>query len=169
MGVPLNLPLLPKSAMEHEFKLDLYLTDAPGQNGHALAHTSWQIVRPRHVENLTAGLVNADDVLAAGVSNETGQVKFTAEQEKIISEEFCKRPGNIWIVYVGHVIRLDLEPENPAWSDDDKHLRALNALDFSDAQHIVKSMGSEPQDSPRAKRDLKAIGAALYQKLKGGK
>jgi hypothetical protein len=89
-------------------------------------------------------------VLAEGISDEKGKVILSEEQEKLLGECYFKRPGCLWITYQGQTAQLDVMPESPDWSDEDKLLHALSSLSYADEVQGGKRAGSSPSDIVRA-------------------
>lgn len=148
MEVP--FPKMPKINIDpFPFKLDLRLVDIPGPNGHAIAHVPWKIVKPRMLADFTAGLVDPEDVLVEGTTDDEGRVKLTKEQEDMLGEHYFKSPGCLWISYAGHCAQLNVEPESPEWSKEEQLMRALAALGYSDEVQRGSILGTSPSDIER--------------------
>ncbi len=163
------LPKLPAVPMPlHDMKFNFHLGDSPGLNGHGLAHTPWKIVRPANPEELAGmALVNPLSVLAEGISDDKGHVKLTAEQEKSLAKEFSERPVNIWMMYPGQAVQLEVHQEQPDWTEEQKMLYALSAMDYSDDLYTSKYGEEARHDKKRGLKDmLLRSGDALYNKLK---
>ena len=152
----------------HDMKFNFHLGDSPGLNGHGLAHTPWKIVRPANPEELAGmALVNPLSVLAEGISDDKGHVKLTAEQEKSLAKEFSERPVNIWMMYPGQAVQLEVHQEQPDWTEEQKMLYALSAMDYSDDLYTSKYGEEARHDKKRGLKDmLLRSGDALYNKLK---
>jgi type VI secretion system secreted protein VgrG len=113
------------------------------------------------------GLVNQRSVLMEGISDDKGNVKLTAEQEKQLAKEFSERPANIWMMYPGQAVQLEVHQEQPDWTDEQKALYALSAMDYSDDLHTSKYGEEAAHDRKRGLKDmLLSSGNELYKKLK---
>jgi type VI secretion system secreted protein VgrG len=147
------------------FKLVLRLVDIPGPNATPLSGVPWKIVRPRVLVDFLAGIIDPDDVLVEGVSNEEGKITLTDEQEKLLGEHHFKSPGCLWIAYSGQFAQLNITPESPDWRDEEKLMHALAGLGYSDAPQQGRRLGTSPSDIKRAVagHDLKNSAALLGQ------
>jgi uncharacterized protein (DUF2345 family) len=121
-----GLPRFPKTAFDPKpLKFKIRLQDLPGPESAALAHTSWEILR-------LAGGSTKDRVIAKGETDANGNVNLTAMQEKKLAVAYARNPNDIWISYPGQVRRLDVTTAQEDWSEADKAVQALAAMDYAD-------------------------------------
>jgi len=119
------LPQMPKSAMKPtKRKFDLMLTATPGKNGTPLSNLDWRIVR--------LGASQRDRVIVQGRTDDQGKLALTSMQELRLSVAVAKWPSDLTLLAPGVQRKLDLYSEQPDWTDQQKNLHALAALDFSD-------------------------------------
>jgi len=139
------MPKLPRSEMEKrplEFKIRL--ADTPGPNGHALANTPWKIAYGEMPDGLS--FVDAKKMVAQGLTDADGNVVLTKAEQEELAAACAHHPDRTWLVYPGHVARVDVQTESPEWDAKKKLLHALHAADFSSNLHAsVFSDGALPQ------------------------
>lgn len=128
------LPRLPRSELpKRPLQFDLRLADTPGPNGHALGNTPWKIATGDKPDGLA--LIADDALVAQGRTGDDGKVALTAAQEEALAAAYAAHPDHTWLVYPGHVARLDVRTESPDWDEKQKLLHALHAADFSPDLH----------------------------------
>ncbi|KQQ39235.1 hypothetical protein ASF61_22260 [Duganella sp. Leaf126] len=128
------MPELPRSTLPvREMAFKLRLADTPGPNGHPLSNTPWKIA----IGAMPDGMAYVDDkqLLASGKTDDDGNIKLTADQEKQLAVAYAGHPDSTWIVYPGHVARLRVAEESPDWTEKEKLFHALHAADFSAGLH----------------------------------
>lgn len=160
------LPALPRSEMVKKLmSFKLRLADTPGPNGHPLAETPWKIAVGAQPDGL--GDVDEKKLVAQGKTDADGNIKLTATEEEKLSDMYARYPDSTWVVYPGHVVKLNVETEAPDWDSQKKMLQALNAADFSPALHHSR-LGDGAQEQLRyAKQAYELIESAeLYSKIK---
>lgn len=139
------MPKLPRSEQEKrplEFKMRL--ADTPGPNGHALANTPWKIAYGAVPDGL--GFVDDKQLIAQGLTDADGQVVLTQGEQDELAAAYALHPDCTWLVYPGHVARVDVQTESPDWDVKQKLLHALHAADFSPDLHAsVFGEGALPQ------------------------
>jgi hypothetical protein len=109
------------------------LADTPGPNGHALANTPWKIAYGEMPDGLN--FVDDEKLIAKGLTDVEGHISLTGTEEANLASAYAQHPDHTWLVYPGHVVRLDVQTESPEWDEKQKLLHALNASDFSPDLH----------------------------------
>ncbi|MDG1583394.1 type VI secretion system tip protein VgrG, partial [Pseudomonas sp. GOM6] len=133
-----------------EYQFNIQLQDIPGDEGFALVHTPWRILRGTDT-----------DVVFEGMSDEQGRIKLDAAQQKELSKLYSSNPSDLWLAYPGQQIALRLHLEQPDW-DEDRHARS--ALDFTDC--LTRSPGAtSPLELERSHQDSSCT-SDLYSHLK---
>ena len=160
------LPALPRSEMVKKLmKFKLRLADTPGPNGHPLANTPWKVAFGSKPGGL--GEVEAKDLVAEGKTDIDGNIKLDAAAEEKLSEAYSSHPDSTWIVYPGHVVKLNVETEAPEWDNKKKLLQALNAADFSPMLHQSRlDDGANSQITYAKQAYAITESAGLYPKIK---
>ena len=160
------MPKLPRSELEKRpLQFKMRLADTPGPNGHALANTSWKITYGDMPDGLS--FVDEEKLIAQGLTDAEGNVRLTKAEEEKLAETYARHPDGTWIVYPGHVARVDVQTESPDWDARKKLLHALHAADFSPDLHAsVLADGVSPQTS-YAKEALEAAASSgIFPKVK---
>ena len=159
------LPKLPRSELEKrplEFKMRL--ADTPGPNGHALANTPWKITYGEMPDGL--GLIEDKRLIAKGQTDGEGNVMLSSAEEEALAAAYATHPDRTWLVYPGHVVRIDVRTESPDWDAKEKLLHALDAADFSPDLHVsVFGEGAMPQ-TRYAKEALEVSSSGIFPKVK---
>jgi type VI secretion system secreted protein VgrG len=140
------LPKLPKSESKPKpLKFDLMLTALPGPNATPLSNYDWKIVR--------SGASARDRVIIEGRSDKKGKLQMTAAQEQRLSVAVARWPNDLRLIGPGIVRPLNIYDEHDDWSDSQKTLHALAALDFSEepGTHIA---------TPESKKERTRAGEA---------
>jgi uncharacterized protein (DUF2345 family) len=149
------LPVMPSSqpALE-KLKLNLKLSDMPGNHGTPLANRDWEIVQLKpssidqdetHTAALSLNPDNWETVHFKGTSQANGELGLTDEQQKKIWEIARKHSGMIWLVH-----GLQATPVSPSlWTSQAPHNQeriatALNhAPDSNQLDDIEKDLLNE--------------------------
>ena len=128
------LPKLPRSALEQvplEFRMRL--ADTPGPNGHPLANTPWVIACGEMPYGL--GSIDEEQQIAQGRTDDKGNITLTKDEQDRLAAAYAQQPDRTWLVYPGHVARVDVHTESSDWDEKKKLLQALHAADFSTDLH----------------------------------
>jgi hypothetical protein len=139
------VPKLPRSALaERPLQFNMRLADTPGPNGHALGSTPWKIVAGEKPDGLA--FIDDDRLVAEGLTDDDGNVVLTTDAQEELAAAYAAHPDGTWLVYPGHVVRIDVQTESPEWDEKQKLLQALHAADFSlDLHASVLADGALPQ------------------------
>jgi len=139
------MPKLPRSELpKRALQFKMRLADTPGPNGHPLANTEWAIA---HGE-MPYGLGSIDDKqrIAQGRTDDQGNITLTEDEQDRLAVAYAQHPDRTWLVYPGHVARVDVRTESPDWDAKEKLLHALHAADFSaDLHPSLFGNGALPQ------------------------
>lgn len=159
------LPKLPRSELEKRpLQFKMRLADTPGPNGHALANTPWKIAYGEMPDGL--GFVDEKKLIAQGVTDDEGNVALTSAEEEALASAYALNPDRTWLVYPGHVVRVDVRTESPDWDAKEKLLHALHAADFSSDLHpSIFGEGAMPQ-TRYAKEALGVSSSGIFPKVK---
>lgn len=129
------MPKLPRSELEKRpLQFKMRLADTPGPNGHALADTSWKITYGEMPDGLN--FVEDEKLIAKGHTDAKGYISLTTAEEENLASVYAQHPDHTWLVYPGHVVRLDVRTESPEWDEKQKLMHALHAADFSPDLHV---------------------------------
>lgn len=139
------VPELPRSELaERPLQFNMRLADTPGPNGHALGSTPWKIVAGEKPDGLA--FVDDGQLVAQGLTDEDGNVVLTEQVQQELAATYAAHPDRTWLVYPGHVVRIDVQTESFEWDEKQKLLQALHAADFSlDLHASVLADGALPQ------------------------
>lgn len=139
------VPKLPRSELaQRPLQFNMRLADTPGPNGHALGSTPWKIVVGEKPDGLA--FVDDDQLVAQGLTDDDGNVVLTEVAQGELAAAYASHPDHTWLVYPGHVVRVDVQTESPDWDEKQKLLQALHAADFSlDLHASVFADGALPQ------------------------
>ncbi|QYF92755.1 type VI secretion system tip protein VgrG [Massilia sp. PAMC28688] len=119
------MPQLPKSSTKPvPLKFDLMLTALPGLDAIPLGNYDWQIVR--------MGAAKKDRIIVQGVSDDEGKLKLTPAQELRLSVAVARWPSDIYVIGPGIERPLIIYDQKDDWTESQKTLHALAALDFSE-------------------------------------
>ena len=159
------LPKLPRSELEKRpLQFKMRLADTPGPNGHALANTPWKIAYGEMPDGL--GLIDDKRLIAKGLTDGEGNVVLSSAEEEALAAAYATHPDRTWLVYPGHVVRVDVRTESPDWDAKEKLLHALDAADFSPDLHMsVFGDGAMPQ-TRYAKEALEVSSSGIFPKVK---
>jgi type VI secretion system secreted protein VgrG len=160
------LPKLPRSELaKRPLNFRMRLADTPGPKGHALSHTPWKIVHGEIPDGLN--FVDDEKLIAQGTTDAEGNIKLTKAEEDELAAAYARQPDRTWLVYPGHVARVDVQTESPEWDDKKKMLHALHAADFSPDLHpSLFGDGVLPQ-TRYAKEALEAASSSgIFPKVK---
>jgi uncharacterized protein (DUF2345 family) len=146
-GLEYSLPKLPKSATKPEsLKFDLLLTSLPGSIATPLSQCNWQIVR--------AGGQARDRVIVQGCTDDQGKLKMTPAQELRLSVAVARWPNDLMLIGPGMARPFELYKQRDDWSQGDKTLHALAALDFSEVPRTHISTKTSQKEIVRAGQGL---------------
>lgn len=139
------MPKLPRSELiKRTIQFRIRLADTPGPNGHALTDTPWKITYGDMPDGLS--LIDEKKTVAQGLSDAKGNLLLTGVEEEELAAMYASHPDNTWLVYPGHVVRLNVQTESSDWDEKQKLLQALNAADFSPDLHAsTYADGALPQ------------------------
>jgi len=159
------LPKLPRSELEKRpLQFKMRLADTPGPNGHALANTPWKIAFGEMPDGL--GLIDDKKLIAKGLTDGDGNVVLSSSEEEALAAAYAMYPDRTWLVYPGHIVRIDVRTESPDWNAKEKLLHALDAADFSPDLHAsVFGDGAMPQ-TRYAKEALEVSSNGIFPKVK---
>ena len=164
MGVPLVLPVMPRSALpDVPAKFNLMLMDVPGPAGLPLANADWRIVRAQDADS---ALMISEKILT-GTSDAEGKINLTADAEKQLKQAYDQTPNQLWVAYESQVRELVIAKESDGWSNTEKMNHALDAMGYSDSFGLVVDESSANFYAPTAKTEHKTSTAdALLKKIK---
>ncbi len=140
------LPKLPKSSFKpKQLQFDLMLTTLPGPDATPLGQYKWQIVR--------MGAAARDRVIVEGRTDDMGKLTMTTAQELRLSVAVARWPNDLQLLAPGIERPLNIYDEQSDWSNGQKTLHALAALDFSSepGTHIA---------TPESKKERERAGEA---------
>jgi uncharacterized protein (DUF2345 family) len=160
------MPKLPRSELpERPLQFKMRLADTPGPNGHPLANTPWKIAYGEMPDGLN--LIDEKKLIAQGLTDAEGKVKLTKAEEDSLAKTYAQHPDRTWIVYPGHVARVDVHTESAEWDDKKKLLHALHAADFSPDLHAsVLGDGVQPQTLYAKEAFEAAASSSIFPKVK---
>jgi len=160
------MPKLPRSELpERPLQFKLRLADTPGPNGHALANTPWKLAYGEMPDGLN--FVDEKKLIAEGLTDTQGKIKLTKAEEENLAAAYAKHPDHTWIVYPGHVARLDVHTESAEWDEKKKLLHALDAADFSPDLHAsILNDGVAPQTHYAKEAFEAAASSTIFPKVK---
>jgi len=142
------------------------LADTPGPNGHALAHTPWKIGYGEMPDGLN--FVGDEKLIATGLTDAQGHISLTAAEEENLAAAYAQHPDHTWLVYPGHVARIDVQTESSEWNEKQKLLHALHAADFSPDLHasiFSEGAGSQTRYAKEAFGNITST--KIFPKVKG--
>jgi type VI secretion system secreted protein VgrG len=162
------MPSMPKSSMPvRDLDFKFMLTDVPGSAAHPLAHAPWKLARSAHAPEGMAWIED-EQLIAAGESDQSGHICLDAAQKKALSEAYCRHPNDIWLVYPGHAVKVNVDQEHADWSPDEKLLQAMSAADFSVDVHAHRHQAGSRDELQYARQATQTQSdQALTGKLKG--
>ena len=160
------MPKLPRSELaKRPLEFKMRLADTPGPNGHALAHTPWKISYGEVPDGLN--FVDDEKLIAQGLTDADGNVVLTKTQEEDLATAYAQNPDRTWLVYPGHVARVDVQTESSEWDEKQKLLQALHAADFSPDLHAsVFGEGALPQTRYAKEAFEAASSSVIFPKVK---
>ena len=160
------LPKLPRSALpQRAMQFKMRLMDTPGPNGHPLGNTPWKIAIREQPEGLQ--LIDDENLLAEGVTDDDGHVRMTPDDEKKLAEAYAVHPDHTWLVYPGQVINIHVQVESETWDEKQKLLHALNAADFSAELHAATFSAGAPPQTNYAKEAFEIPSSnGIFEKIK---
>lgn len=107
-------------------------------------------------------------LIAAGESDQSGRICLDAAQKKALAEAYCRHPNEVWLVYPGHAVKVNVDQEQGDWSPDEKLLQAMSAADFSGDVHAHRHQIGSHDELQHARQATKTQSdQALTGKLKG--
>jgi len=155
-----GLPTLPKVPFELKpFKLNLTLKDIPGPEGVALGFADWEIVLMHSGHHL-------EKVLHSGQTDAQGHISLSETQQKEIAEIYATRPNDVWVGSPGDLRPLNMDFEQPDWTEDRKAVQSMAALDYSDLPHGGIGEGSSAADTQIIKNDHGRSAFAMWKEIK---
>jgi type VI secretion system secreted protein VgrG len=129
-----QLPVLPAyHPIPAQLHFDLRLADTPGPEGHALCNTPWKIASGEMPAGLA--IVEPANLIASGDTDNDGRIVLNADQLTQVSEQYRKNPSRTWLLYPGHVVRLNIETVSSDWTPVQAQAHAIAAADFSGDLH----------------------------------
>jgi Rhs element Vgr protein len=154
------LPRLPKSETKPvPLKFDLMLTALPGTSATPLSQYDWQIVR--------TGSSARDRVVVEGRTDDEGKMKLTPMQELRLSVAVARWPNSLQLLAPGIERPLDIYPEMEDWSESQKSLHALAAMDFADLPRTHIASAESQLESQRAGESLGVLrNFSFFDKIK---
>lgn len=160
------LPKLPKSELpKRPLQFKMRLADTPGPNGHALANTPWKIAYGEMPEGLS--FVDEKKLIAKGLTDAEGNIILTMAEEEELAAAYARNPDRTWIIYPGHVARVDVQTESAEWDDKKKLFHALHAADFSPDLHAsIFGDGVSPQTRYAKEAFEAAASSGIFPKVK---
>jgi type VI secretion system VgrG family protein len=160
------LPKLPRSELpKRPLQFKMRLADTPGPNGHALANTHWKIAYGEMPDGLN--FVDDEKLIAKGLTDVEGHISLTGTEEANLASAYAQHPDHTWLVYPGHVVRLDVQTESPEWDEKQKLLHALNASDFSPDLHASIFGDGAFSQTRYAKEAFEALASSnIFPKVK---
>ncbi|WP_371766836.1 type VI secretion system Vgr family protein [Massilia sp.] len=160
------LPKLPRSALaQRAMQFKMRLMDTPGPNGHPLGNTPWKIAIREQPEGLQ--LIDEENLLAEGVTDDDGHVVLTPDDEKKVEEAYALHPDDTWLVYPGQVINIHVQVESETWDEKQKMLHALNAADFSAELHAATFSAGAPPQTNYAKEAFEIVSpSGIFDRIK---
>jgi len=163
-----TMPSLPKSALPvQDMDFDLMLTDVPGAGGHPLAHTAWKIARSSQPPEGMAWVTPAQ-LVTSGESDQAGRVVLDDAQKKTVAEAYNRHPNQLWLVYPGQAVQIDMVQEQASWSLDEMLMHALSAADFSADVHAHRHQDGATDELQQARQGSQSRSDQdLARKLKG--
>ncbi|WMY08151.1 type VI secretion system Vgr family protein [Paraburkholderia phenoliruptrix] len=162
MNVP--LPKWPQPETQGPVRFNMLLSDTAGPNGHPYINTNWRIVS---APNADEALMSSDFVLR-GKSDTRGKLTLSDADHKKLHDAYNDAPGEIWLVYPGHVRALTLGRESDDWTERDRLYEALDAMGYSDRPFVAQQNDVDQSFTKWAKQELQAdSGSEILGKLKG--
>lgn len=111
--------------------------------------------------------IDEESLIAQGLTDAEGNIKLTQAEEEELAAAYARQPDRTWIVYPGHVARLDVHTESPEWDDKKKLLHALHAADFSPDLHAsLFGDGVMPQTRYAKEAFEAASSSGIFPKMK---
>ncbi|WP_313173398.1 type VI secretion system Vgr family protein [Stenotrophomonas sp.] len=128
-----ELPTFPVPSFAPEpMDFDFWLQDMPGPTGNPLAETSWRIIRNRG-KPFGAALRDAKRVLLEGVTDADGHVVLDDDQQQLLAREYAGTPSQLWLLYPGHSVQIDVARDKGDWDEDQRLRMELGAAGFTAA------------------------------------
>jgi uncharacterized protein involved in type VI secretion and phage assembly/uncharacterized protein (DUF2345 family) len=160
------LPKLPRSELpKRPLQFKMRLADTPGPNGHALANTPWKIAYGGMPDGLN--FVEDGKLIARGLTDAEGNISLTGDEENNLAAAYAQHPDHTWLIYPGHVVRLDVKTASPEWDEKQKLLHALNAADFSPDLHASIFSDGAFSQTRYAKEAFDAVASSsIFPKVK---
>ncbi len=118
---------------------DFALADMPGPSGMPLSFTPWMIFRGDAPEGLA--VYGPGKVLARGTTDAEGRVAMSARQQRRATRAYCETPDDLWLVYPGQTLRIDVVQASEAWSREERLFHFLKAAGyFGDVDAFAEGM-----------------------------
>lgn len=108
--------------------VNVVLKDSPGPRGHPLAATPWKVASGAEPEGLA--LIEPESLLAKGITDHTGRVVLSAEQQLLVSAASCIHGKSIWLVSPGRAEKIESELRPVRWSKQEELFYRLKAAGF---------------------------------------
>jgi type VI secretion system VgrG family protein len=160
------MPKLPRSELaKRPLQFKMRLADTPGPNSHALANTPWKITYGEMPDGLN--FVDDEKLIAKGHTDAEGYISLTAAEEDNLASVYAQHPDYTWLVYPGHVARLDVRIESAEWDEKQKLLHALHVADFSPDLHASIFSDGALSQTRYAKEAFETIASSgVFPKVK---
>ncbi|MFZ2754924.1 MAG: hypothetical protein WAZ48_15965 [Lysobacteraceae bacterium] len=130
---------------------DFVLADMPGPSGFPLSFTPWMIFRGDAPEGLAVH--GPGKVLARGTTDAEGRVAMSARQQRRATRAYCETPDDLWLVYPGQTLRINVVQASDAWSREERMFHFLKAAGyFGDIDTFAEGMFDSGQG--RAELDM---------------
>jgi type VI secretion system secreted protein VgrG len=160
------MPKLPRAPIDAiPLKFDMRLQDVPGLQAEPYPNTEWRVIRADSSEQA----LGSEDEILTGSSDDDGNVKLRAAEEKTLQDEYNKTPNKLWLVANSHARELVIAVQKPDWSNSDKFYHGLNALGYTDDHATTNGVDVEDFFAPLAREELQTTsGTSLFKKIKKG-
>ncbi|NOT88379.1 MAG: hypothetical protein HOP03_09355 [Lysobacter sp.] len=107
---------------------DFVLADMPGPSGFPLSSAPWMIFRGDAPEGLA--VYGPGEVLARGTTDAEGRVAMNARQQRRATRAYCETPDDLWLVYPGQTLRINVVQASDAWSRDERLFHFLKTAGY---------------------------------------
>jgi hypothetical protein len=81
-------------------------------------------------------LIEPEDIVLQGVSSADGKLDLSADQQTTLQDAYCQHPGRLWLMYLGHAVRISVAKEAADWTEETRLRHQLSASDFSDDTYL---------------------------------
>ncbi len=118
---------------------DFVLADMPGPSGFPLSFTPWMIFRGDAPEGLA--VYGPGKVVARGTTDAEGRVAMSARQQRGATRAYCETPDDLWLVYPGQTLRINVVQASDTWSREERLFHFLRAAGyFGDVNAFAEGM-----------------------------